>query len=143
MRAIESPYKWAAVNDARIAETLQKQPFYWFPRSSDAIMFMRNICALQAIGLICALVLLPIPASATGTLRVQQHDGSAKTYKNAYVRVKDAALAVTSNDGEGMLVIGKAACTQVGNLLRCIAYDATLDQYGRVYHIPLQTGRFG
>lgn len=37
-------------------------------------------------------------------------------------------MAITSSDGNGTLVIGKAACTQVGALIRCLPYDATLEQ---------------
>jgi hypothetical protein len=37
-------------------------------------------------------------------------------------------------------VIGKASCTKVGELLRCLPYDATLDQYGDTYHIALAAG---
>jgi len=49
-------------------------------------------------------------------------------------------MAITSSDGEGTLVFGKAACTKVGELLRCIPYDATLQQHGQSTHVPLQYG---
>lgn len=78
--------------------------------------------------------------NATGTMSIQQRDGSIKTYKNVSVRVNDANIALISSDGNGMLVVGKSACTKVGELLRCFAYDATLDQYGDSYHIRLQSG---
>jgi hypothetical protein len=90
------------------------------------------VCGVLAVG--------AAPARATGTVVIQQPNGNLKVYKNAFVRVKDYAMAITSADGNGMLVIGKASCTQVGQLLRCLPYDATLDQYGDTYHIPLASG---
>ncbi len=82
----------------------------------------------------------PHRAIALGTARIQQPDGDVKVYTNVRIRIKDEAMAVTSSDGEGTIVLGKAACTKVGELLRCIPYDATLDQHGRSFHIPLQSG---
>jgi hypothetical protein len=81
-----------------------------------------------------------VPAAATGTALVQQRDGSIKTYTNVRIAIRDAALAITSSDGQGTLVLGKAACTKVGELLRCLPYDATLLQYGQKVHIRLQSG---
>lgn len=88
-----------------------------------------------------AIVVAPFgPASATGTARIQQRDGSTKTYTNVRIDVTTESMALTSSDGEGTLVFGKAACTKVGELLRCIPYDATLEQHGQSTHIPLQYG---
>lgn len=79
-------------------------------------------------------------ASATGTARIQQRDGSTKTYTDVRIDVTTESMAITSSDGQGTLVFGKAACTKVGELLRCIPYDATLEQHGQSTHIPLQYG---
>ncbi|MBV9699425.1 MAG: hypothetical protein JO078_04795 [Candidatus Eremiobacteraeota bacterium] len=79
-------------------------------------------------------------ASATGTVRVQQRDGTAKTYTNVHIAIKDEAMAITSSDGKGTLVLGKAACTKVDELIECLPYDATLFQNGRLFHIRLQSG---
>lgn len=49
-------------------------------------------------------------------------------------------MAITSSDGKGTLVLGKAACTKVGELLECLPYDATLFQNGERTHISLQSG---
>lgn len=82
----------------------------------------------------------PYRAVAVGTARIQLPDGDVKFYKNVFIRIKNEAMAITSADGVGTLVLGKAACTRVGELLRCIPYDATLDQRGRSRHIALQSG---
>jgi hypothetical protein len=80
------------------------------------------------------------PAGATGTVRIQQHDGGTKTYSNVRIVVFNESMTITSSDGEGTLVLGKAGCTKVGELLRCIPYDATLEQHGESTHVPLQSG---
>lgn len=49
-------------------------------------------------------------------------------------------MAITSGDGQGTLVLGKAACTKVGELIECLPYDATLFQNGLRIHIALQSG---
>ena len=81
-------------------------------------------------------------ASATGTARIQQRDGSTKTYTNVRIDVTTESMAITSSDGQGTLVFGKAACTKVGELLRCIPYDATLEQHGQIdtHSAPIWNG---
>lgn len=79
-------------------------------------------------------------ASATGTARITQRDGSVRTYSNVRIAVRDQAMWITSSDDRGTLVFGKAACTKVGELLECLPYDATLYQNGEKRRIPLQSG---
>lgn len=100
-----------------------------------------RIAGLISAGVICAVAIaVPRVATATGTATVQQKDGTTKVYKAVQIKIRDQAMALISADGQGMIVLGKAACTKVGALVRCIPYDATLDQYGKSYHIPLQSG---
>jgi hypothetical protein len=80
------------------------------------------------------------PAGATGTVRIQQRDGDTKTYSNVRIVVLNESMMITSSDGVGTLVLGKAACTKVGELLRCLPYDATLEQHGASTHVPLKYG---
>jgi hypothetical protein len=79
-------------------------------------------------------------AGATGTVRIQQRDGDSKTYSNVRIVVFNDSMTITSSDGVGTLVLGKAACTKVGELLRCLPYDATLEQHGASTHVPLKSG---
>ena len=79
-------------------------------------------------------------ADAKGTVVIRQRDGDTKTYNNVVVMVRDQAMAVISADGRGRIVLGKAGCLKIGELVRCTAYEATLDQYGRSKRIPLVTG---
>lgn len=79
-------------------------------------------------------------ARATGTVIVTQTTGAQKVYKNVKIRVRDGAMSLTSSDGKGTLMIGKADCIEVDHLLRCIAYDATLNQLGEALHLKLRSG---
>jgi hypothetical protein len=97
--------------------------------------------ALLAAGLAAALTGFAfVPAGATGTVLIQQKDGSIKTYDDVLVRVRNAELAVTTANGDGTLVVGKDACEAIGKLLKCLPYDATLYQNGGKFHIPLKGG---
>ena len=99
---------------------------------------MRAVPSALALG-IFALAYSP-PARAEGTAVIVQSDGSSKSYSNVHIAIRDASMAITSSDGQGMLVLGKAACTKIGELVRCLPYDATLLQNGTSLHIPLQSG---
>lgn len=87
-----------------------------------------------AVAAICA------PAAATGTVVIQQKDGSTKTYRDVAIRIENAELLVTTADGQGTLVIGKAACTRENDLIKCLPYDATLYQNGGKFRVRLSSG---
>jgi hypothetical protein len=94
-----------------------------------------------AIAALVAVVCVPRgPADANGTARIQQPDGSVKTYAGVQIRANRDNLALTSSDGKGTLVFARASCTKVGEVLECLAYDATLFQNGETTHIPLKYG---
>lgn len=103
---------------------------------------MIALARTTAAGAVAATLLFTAaaPAAATGTARIQQRDGSTKTYTNVRISVQNESMQITSSDGKGTLVLGKAACTKIAELVRCIPYDATLEQRGRAMHIPLQSG---
>jgi hypothetical protein len=102
-------------------------------------VFTERRVLLVALALLLA-ACLPSAAGATGTVVIQRGDGVSKTYSNVRIAIRDESMAISSGDGQGMLVLGKAACTKLGELLRCIPYDATLYQYGEKRHIPLASG---
>lgn len=105
---------------------------------------MKTMSALARSAVIvvcCGILGAPLyRAAAHGTARIQQPDGDVKIYRNVFIRIKDEAMAITSSDGRGTIVLGKAACTRVEGLVHCIPYDATLEQHGKSFHIPLQSG---
>lgn len=90
----------------------------------------------------CASLLfaLFVPAYASGTALVQQHDGSTKIYRDVFIQIRNEELLLTTADGAGTLVIGKAACMRVGELVKCLPYDATLYQNGWKARVKLVSG---
>jgi hypothetical protein len=83
---------------------------------------------------------LPSVVYATGTARIQQPDGNVKTYQNVRIAFHRHQMSVTSADGVGTIVFGKAACTAIGSLVRCYPYDAVLMQHGSELHIAIKNG---
>lgn len=80
------------------------------------------------------------PAYAGGTALVQQKDGTMKTYRDVFIQIRNEELMLTTADGLGTLVIGKAACAKVGELVKCLPYDATLYQNGWKDRVKLKSG---
>ncbi|HZZ01202.1 MAG TPA: hypothetical protein VFE36_16690 [Candidatus Baltobacteraceae bacterium] len=80
------------------------------------------------------------PAVAAGTALVQQRDGSVKVYHDVYIQIRNEELSLTTADGVGTLVIGKAACSKAGELVKCLPYDATLYQNGWKDRVKLVSG---
>jgi hypothetical protein len=80
------------------------------------------------------------PAGASGTALVQHKDGTTKIYRDVSIQIRNEELSLTTADGVGTLVIGKAACTKVDELVKCIPYDATLYQHGWKDRVALQSG---
>ena len=94
-----------------------------------------------AAGLLVAMVAALVGrVDALGTARIQHPDGSVSTYTNVRIVIWNESMAITSSDGQGTVVIGKASCTKAGELVECIPWDATLFQNGQKIHIPLQSG---
>jgi hypothetical protein len=97
--------------------------------------------ALLIAAFVLAAMASPLhPARATGTATIQHPDGTQKTYENVRIVIWNESMAITSSDGKGTVVIGKASCTKIGELVRCLPWDATLFQNGEQLHIPLQSG---
>jgi hypothetical protein len=102
-----------------------------------AIRYRRFVFAASFIGALPALTGL---ANATGTAEIQPPNGPTKTYRHVHIAIWNDDMAVTSADGKGTVVFGKAACTKVGALIRCLPYDAMLFQNGQQLHIVLRSG---
>ena len=79
-------------------------------------------------------------AYATGTVRVQQDDGSVQVYKDAMIVVSNKTLRITTADKKGTLIIDKAACSYVGEVMRCLPYSMSLDQGGGLHPLDFQRG---
>ena len=95
---------------------------------------------MKALTLIALLFCVPGPALATGTAVIAHPDGTESTYTNVRIAIWNQSMAITSADGQGTVVIGKASCTKIGELVKCLPWDATLFQNGNKVHIALQSG---
>lgn len=93
-----------------------------------------------AIGIVTTLAACPMRSWATGTATVWQRNGSERTYNDVSIRLARNELALTTKDGSGTIVIGRAACTKVDALVKCLPYDATLFQNGWRDRILLKSG---
>lgn len=102
-----------------------------------AIRYRRFVVAASFLA---ALVAVTGLANATGTATIQPLNGSAKTYQHVHIAIWNDEMTITSSDGKGTVVIGKAACTKIGALVRCFPYDAMLFQNGQQLHIFLKSG---
>lgn len=97
--------------------------------------------ALLSLLFLACLLSVPIGAAhATGTARIQQPDGAVKVYRDVRISIENKRMSITSSDGKGTLVIGKAACSMIGKLMRCFPYSAVLDQNGGAQPVAMQTG---
>ena len=100
--------------------------------------------SLRAVaGLTCVLALgsAIAAASAKGSARVQESDGTVREYQGVVIRVIDhRAVSITSADGKGTLVVIKGACSFAGNLERCLPYRIVLEQSGRRHSIDFRRG---
>jgi hypothetical protein len=79
-------------------------------------------------------------AGATGTMRVQQSDGTVQVYHGVQIRVAQRTLRIGSKDRKGVLVIDRAACTYAGSVLRCLPSTMKFEQAGKTHEIQLITG---
>jgi hypothetical protein len=79
-------------------------------------------------------------ASAGGTLRSQESDGTVRVYNNVSIKVVHRTLRITSHDGKGTLVINQATCSYEGALQRCNPLKVTLEQGGATKTIGLKNG---
>lgn len=80
------------------------------------------------------------PARATGTVTVQQSDGSVRSYPHSTIKLLDKMLSITTADGKGTLVVNRAACSFQSNVLVCLPTSVTLVQNGHSDPLDLSQG---
>lgn len=79
-------------------------------------------------------------AQAKGTVTIVHSDGSQNVYNDAVIKIIHNALYVTSDDGDGTIVISRAACSYQDKLLVCLVTKATLVQDGSVTPLDFKSG---
>jgi len=96
---------------------------------------------LLAVGFV---LLLPVSALASGTIRIQQHDKSAETYVGVVMKVKANTLELTSPDGVSTVAVAVsgASCWPTNGVVYCAGGAMSLHQGGKVHDIPLKAAKF-
>ena len=80
-------------------------------------------------------------AAALGTATVQKVDKPIDTYKDVRIVLQPkTALLITTADGQGTLIIDKAACSYVGDVQTCLPTSVKLKQNGTVSPIDIRQG---
>jgi hypothetical protein len=97
---------------------------------------LRIIAAL----LVAGFALVPATASATGTLSIHRTTGASSSYNDVEIKVFSGSLFLTSDDGNGTIVITRAACSYQGKILVCFPLAATLVQDGESSALNLKSG---
>jgi hypothetical protein len=87
-------------------------------------------------------VALSAPALATGTVRIQQRDGSVQTYTGVTLKVANKTLTLISADKVSTVVISGADCTHDGAIVRCIGGGFSLLQDGKRHTVAFKTATF-
>ncbi|MGC2407985.1 MAG: hypothetical protein WA431_16395 [Candidatus Cybelea sp.] len=93
-----------------------------------------------AIIAIAGCVLIPAVASATGTINIQHKNGTNNTYDDVTIKVFSGSLFLTSHDGEGTIVVTRAACAYQGKIIVCLPTSAALVQEGTSNALNLKSG---
>jgi hypothetical protein len=94
---------------------------------------------LAIVAAVCC-SLTPAVANATGTMTIHRSDGTANSYNDVDVRVFSGSLFLTSEDGDGTIVVNRAACSYQGRIIVCLPTSAALVQDGASHALDLKSG---
>lgn len=82
----------------------------------------------------------PSMARATGTISIHHTAGATNTYSDVEIKVFSGSLFLTSDDGDGTIVVTKAACSYQGKVIVCLPVAAALVQDGKSNALALKNG---
>lgn len=94
--------------------------------------------AAAVIATLCAL--LPEASHASGTINIHHKDGTSNTYSDVEIKVLSGSLFLTTDDGDGTIVVTRAACSYQGKIIVCLPTLAALVQDGETSALDLKTG---
>jgi hypothetical protein len=99
---------------------------------------------MRPVGLIVTAFMLAssAPAFATGTVRIQQRDGTVQTYTGVTLKVANKTLTLISADKVSTVVISGADCAHDGAIVRCTGGGFSLLQDGKRHTVPFKTATF-
>jgi hypothetical protein len=86
------------------------------------------------------LVLIPVAAGATGTMSIHHASGTINTYRDVKIKVFSGSLFLTSDDGNGTIVVTDSACSYQGKIIVCLPVTAALVQEGQSNALALKSG---
>lgn len=79
-------------------------------------------------------------ARAAGTISIHHTAGSTNTYSDVGIKVFAGSLFLTSDDGDGTIVVTQAACSYQGQIIVCLPITAALVQDGASNALNLKSG---
>lgn len=85
-------------------------------------------------------VLVPAVANATGTINIHHKDGTVNTYSDVEIKVFSGSLFLTSDDGDGTIVVTRAACSYRDKIIVCLPTTVALVQEGKSNALDLKSG---
>jgi hypothetical protein len=95
-----------------------------------------------ALIVVAFMLALSAPASATGTVRIQQKDGSVQTYTGVALKVANKTLTLISADKVSTVVLSGADCAHDGAIVRCTGGGFSLLQAGKRHTIAFKMATF-
>jgi hypothetical protein len=104
-----------------------------------AALHVSSKLAASAALTACCLA-IPVAAGATGTIEIQHRDGAVNTYRDVEIKIFSGSLFLTSDDGDGTIVVTRAACSYREKIIVCLPTAAALVQEGRSNALNLRTG---
>jgi hypothetical protein len=99
----------------------------------------QNVVAVAIVAVTASLI-GPVPAHAAGTIKIQHKGGTVNTYRDVEIKVFSGSLFLTSDDGDGTLVITRAACSYQQKIIVCLPTTAALVQDGESNALSLKAG---
>ena len=102
------------------------------------ILSSKPVFAGMVAMLFCAS--MPGPARASGTINIHHKNGAVNRYNDVEIKVLSGSLFLTTDDGDGTIVVTRAACAYQGNIIVCLPTLAALVQDGETSPLDLKTG---
>jgi hypothetical protein len=96
--------------------------------------------AAAAIAAVIGCVATPVVADATGTITIHHSSGTANTYRDVEIKIFSGSLFLTTDDGDGTIVVTRAACSYQGQIIVCLPTTAALVQDGESNALSLKRG---
>jgi hypothetical protein len=87
-----------------------------------------------------AYAFVPAAAWATGTISIHHAASGSKSYDDVEIRVFSGSLFLTSDDGDGTIVVTRAACSYQQKIIVCLPTAAALVQDGKSSDLALKRG---